>query len=57
MRTTLASAETLPRRRRFWLTEALIVAAVLAFGGFALLSDSRLSPAEFANSISDFVAR
>lgn len=49
--------QTMPRRRRSWLTEALIVAAVLAFGGFALLSDARLSPTEFANSISEFVGR
>jgi len=54
---TPTETQPLPRRRRFWLTEALIVAAVLAFGGFALLSDSRLSPAQLANSISDFVAR
>ena len=50
--------ETIPRRRRrSWLTEVLVVAAILAFGGFALLSDSRLSPGQLANSISDLVAR
>lgn len=50
--------EALPRRRRrLWWTEALVVAAILAFGGYVLLSDARVSPGEFANSISDFVAR
>lgn len=45
------------RRRRFWLAEALVVAAILAFGGYALLSDARLSPTQLANSISDFASR
>lgn len=50
--------EFLPRRRRrFWLTEALVVAAVLAFGGYALLTDAHLSPSELATSISQFVGR
>ncbi len=51
--------DTLPRRRprRFWLTEALIVAAVLAFGGFALFADTGRSPVDFASSISNFVGR
>ncbi len=50
--------QTLPRRiRRLWLAEVLVVAAVLAFGGFAVLSDSRLSTTQLANSISDFASR
>jgi len=61
MRTPMSlqmETETLPRRRRrFWWTEALVVAAILAFGGYVLVSDARMSPGQFANSISDFVAR
>ena len=48
--------EILPRRRRrLWWTEALVVAAILAFGGYVLVSDARMSPGQFANSISNFV--
>jgi hypothetical protein len=54
----LNSIETLPRRvRRLWLTEVLVVVAVLAFGGFAILTDSGWSPNDLANSISDFASR
>lgn len=45
------------RRRRFWWTEALVVAAVLAFGGYVFLSDARMSPGDFASSISHLVSR
>ncbi len=45
------------RPRRFWLAEALLVAAILAFGGYALLSDARLSPQQLLNSVSDFAGR
>ena len=43
------------RTRRLWLTEALLVAAIMAFGGFALLSDSRVSPSELIASVSDVI--
>lgn len=43
-----------PRRRRYW-TEALLVAGILAFGGFALLSDARLTPDQLVSGISDIV--
>lgn len=54
----LSQIETLPRRvRRLWLAEVLVVAAILAFGGFAILTDSGLSTTQLANSISDFASR
>jgi hypothetical protein len=45
------------RARRLWVLEALLVAGILAFGGFALMSDSRLSPSELLAGFSDIVAR
>ena len=45
------------RARRLWLTEALLVAAILVFGGFALLSDAKLSPSELLTGVTQFVAR
>ncbi|HEX4297243.1 MAG TPA: hypothetical protein VHZ56_04410 [Devosia sp.] len=45
------------RPRRFWLAEALLVAAILAFGAFAALSDSRLSPQQLLNGFSEIVGR
>jgi len=45
------------RARRLWLTEALLIAAILVFGGFALLADARLSPAELLSGLNTFVAR
>lgn len=45
------------RLRRLWLAEAALVAAILVFGGFALLSDARISPAEFLAGFSQFVPR
>ena len=39
------------RPRRIWLTEALLVAAILVFGGFALLSDARSTPSELLSGI------
>lgn len=30
------------RHRRFWLTEALLVAGILVFGGVVLLHDARM---------------
>lgn len=44
-------------RRRYWLAEALLVVAILAFGGFALLSEARVSPTELLSGFSDIVAR
>ena len=43
--------------RRLWLTEALLIGAILAFGGFAMLADARLSPAELLSALSTVVAR
>ena len=43
------------RTHRLWLTEALLVAAIMAFGGFALLSDSRVSPSELIAGVSDLI--
>ena len=40
-----------PRPRRFWFNEALIVAAVLAFGGFVFASDTHLSATDFIGSV------
>jgi hypothetical protein len=45
------------RARRLWITEALLVAAILAFGGFALLSDARVTPSGLLSGVADFVAR
>lgn len=45
------------RARRLWLTEALLIAGILVFGGFALLADARLSPSELLSGLSAFVAR
>jgi hypothetical protein len=43
--------------RRLWLAEAAVVAAILVFGGFALLSDARISPSEFLAGFSQFIPR
>jgi hypothetical protein len=43
--------------RRLWLTEALLVAAILVFGGFALLADARLSPSDLLLGLNTFVSR
>lgn len=45
------------RIRRLWLAEALLVAGILVFAGFALLSDSRLTPAELFTGLSQFTVR
>lgn len=45
------------RFRRLWIGEALLVAAILIFGGFALLSDARLTPSELLSGVSQFVSR
>jgi hypothetical protein len=45
------------RPRRFWLAEALIVAGILAFGGFALMSDAGLSPVDLFSDISTIAGR
>ncbi|HVY52551.1 MAG TPA: hypothetical protein VHA07_13445 [Devosia sp.] len=44
------------RMRRLWVTEALLVAAILVFGGYALLSDARMTPAELLAGVSDLVS-
>jgi hypothetical protein len=45
------------RIRRLWIGEALLIAAILVFGGFALLSDARLTPAELLSGVTQFVSR
>ena len=45
------------RLRHLWLAEAALVAAILVFGGFALLSDARISPSEFLAGFGQFVPR
>lgn len=44
------------RARRLWLTEALLIGAILVFGGFALLADARLSPSELLSGLNSVVA-
>lgn len=51
------TTQTPYRRRRFWLAEALIVAGILAFGGFALMSDARLSPADVIGGLTSIGSR
>ena len=43
------------RLGRLWLAEAALVAAILVFGGFALMTDARLTPSEFLAGFSQFV--
>ena len=45
------------RLRRLWLAEVALVAAILVFGGFALLADARLTPTELIAGFSQFVPR
>ncbi|MEP7241323.1 MAG: hypothetical protein ABI697_10600 [Devosia sp.] len=52
----LSPTDTIRRRpRRFWFAEALVVAAILAFGGFALLSESGVPPDQVAAGIGNFL--
>lgn len=45
------------RARRLWIAEALLVAAILAFGGFTLLSDARATPSDLLAGFNDLVSR
>ena len=45
------------RASKLWLAEVLLVAGILAFGGFALLSDARTTPADLLSGVTDFVSR
>lgn len=45
------------RARRLWIAEALLIAGILAFGGFALMSDARLTPSEMMTGVADIMAR
>ncbi len=45
------------RARRLWITETLLVVGILAFGGFALMSDAKLSPAQLFSGVDEFVSR
>jgi hypothetical protein len=45
------------RSRRFGLTEALLIAAILAFGGFALVSDGRLTPTDLLAGFDETIGR
>jgi hypothetical protein len=42
---------------RLWLAEAALVAAILLFGGFALIYDARFTPAELAAGFAQFIPR
>ena len=44
-------------RRRLFLAEALLVAGLLVFGGFALVSDGRLSPADLLAGVDQTLSR
>lgn len=52
-----ATTVSSPRRRRFWLAEAMLIAAILAFGGFALMTDARLSPTDLLAGMDAIVGR
>ena len=45
------------RASRLWIAEALLVAGILAFGGFTLLSDARMSPTELLSGVTEFISR
>ena len=45
------------RVQRLWIMEALLVAAILVFGGFTLLSDARVTPAQFTAGLTQIVSR
>ena len=45
------------RLSRLWVAEAVLVAAILAFGGFVLMSDAGMTPAQLAAGISQFAPR
>ena len=45
------------RQRRFGLLEALLVVAILAFGGFALMSDGRLTANDLLAGVNDTIGR
>ena len=47
----LSHHQSSDRPRRIWLTETLLVAAILVFGGFALLSDARSTPSELFSGV------
>ena len=44
-------------RRRFGIVEALLVAAILAFGGFVLVSDGRQSVASLLAGFDETIGR
>lgn len=46
-----------PARRRFGLTEALLVVAILLFGGFALVTDGRMSLGSLLDSYDETIGR
>ena len=45
------------RLRRLWLAEAAVVGAILVFGGFALMSNARLTPSDLVAGFNQFVPR
>ncbi len=53
----LSHQQNLDRPRRIWLTETLLVAAILVFGGFALLSDARLTPSDMLTGVTQIFGR
>ncbi len=53
----LSQHQNQSRPRRIWLTETLLVAAILVFGGFALLSDARLTPSDMLTGVTQIFGR
>jgi hypothetical protein len=45
------------RARRLWIAEALLVAGILVFGGFTLLSDSRMTPGDLLSGVNEMISR
>lgn len=45
------------RPRRFGLREALLVVGILAFGGFALISDGRMTPEDLFAGVTETIGR
>ena len=52
----LVVQRSIKRVQRLWIMEALLVVAILVFGGFTLLSDARVTPAEFTSSLTQIIS-
>lgn len=47
---------SIKRMQRLWIMEALLVAAILVFGGFALMSDARVTPAQLTSGLTQIIS-